>query len=73
LQKIILTGAPHATAWEEDNMIEGRELIFLMEQDRFIANEKVRMKIYPKDEENDPKEKSPKKKSPPTDQPCSSK
>ena len=59
LQKIILTGTPHATAWEEDNMIEGRELIFLMEKDRFVANQRVRMKIYPKDEEKDPKKKSP--------------
>ena len=58
LQKIILTGTPYATAWEEDNMIEGRELIFLMEKDRFIANQRVRMKIYPKDEKKDPKKKS---------------
>ena len=58
LQKIILTGAPHATAWDEDNMIEGRELIFLMEKDRFIANQRERMKIYPKDEKKDPKKKS---------------
>ena len=58
LQKVILTGTPYATAWEEDNMIEGRELIFLMEKDRFIANQRVRMKIYPKDEKKDPKKKS---------------
>ena len=58
LQKIILTGTPYATAWDEDNMIEGRELIFLMEKDRFIANQRVRMKIYPKDEKKDPKKKS---------------
>ena len=49
LQKIILTGTPKATAWEESNMIEGRELIFLLEKDRFFANNRVRMKIYPKD------------------------
>ena len=58
LQKIILTGTPYATAWEEGNMIEGRESIFLMEKDRFIANQRVRMKIYPKDEKKDPKKKS---------------
>jgi len=58
LQKIILTGTPKATAWEESNTIEGRELIFLLEKDRFIANNRVRMKIYPKDK----KSKSPKKK-----------
>jgi len=64
LQKIILTGTPKATAWEESNMIEGRELIFLLEKDRFIANNRVRMKIYPKDEKNkkNKKNKSPKKK-----------
>ena len=49
LQKIILTGTPKATAWEEDNMIEGREMIFLLDKDRFVANDRVRMKIYPKD------------------------
>lgn len=58
LQKIILTGTPKAVAWEEDNMIEGREMIFLLEKDRFVVNERVRMKIYPKDEE----EKKPEKK-----------
>ena len=49
LQKIILTGTPKAIAWEESNMIEGRELIFLLDKDRFFANKRVRMKIYPKD------------------------
>jgi lipopolysaccharide export system protein LptA len=57
LQKIILTGTPKATAWEEGNMIEGREMIFLLDKDRFVANNRVRMKIYPKDEK-DKKEKS---------------
>ena len=52
LQKIILTGTPKAIAWQESNMIEGRELIFLLEKDRFFANKKVRMKIYPKDKED---------------------
>ena len=58
LQKIILTGTPKATAWEEDNMIEGREMIFLLEKDRFVVNQRVRMKIYPKDDEEKPKDKS---------------
>lgn len=62
-QKIILTGSPRATAWEEDDMIEGRELIYLLEEDRFIANEKVRMKLYSK-EKSQPIDQ---------DQPCSSK
>ena len=51
LQKIILTGTPKATAWEEANMIEGREMIFLLDKDRFVANDRVRMKIYPKDKD----------------------
>ena len=38
-------------------MIEGREMIFLLDKDRFVANNRVRMKIYPKDE-GDKKEKS---------------
>jgi len=52
LQKIILTGTPKAIAWEDKNMIEGRELTFLLEKDRFFANKRVRMKIYPKDKED---------------------
>ena len=52
LQKIILTGTPKAIAWEDSNMIEGRELIFLLDKDRFFANKRVRMKIYPKDKED---------------------
>ena len=52
LQKIILTGTPKAIAWEENNMIEGRELIFLLEKDRFFANNRVFMKIYPKDKKD---------------------
>ncbi len=62
LQKIILTGTPKATAWEENNMVEGREMIFLLEKDRFVVNERVRMRLYSKDEK-----KAPKKKSDPTD------
>ena len=52
LQKIILTGTPKAIAWEDSNMIEGRELIFLLDKDRFFANKRVRMKIYPKDKKD---------------------
>jgi len=67
LQKIILTGTPKAIAWQETNMVEGRELIFLLEKDRFLANNRVRVKIYPKDKEDkkgkkDKKDKSPKNK-----------
>lgn len=49
LQKIILTGTPKATAWEDENIIEGREMIFLLDKDRFVVNDRVRMKIFPKD------------------------
>ena len=58
LQKIILTGNPKATAWEENNMVEGREMIFLLEKDRFVVNQRVRMKLYPSDDEKTPKKKS---------------
>ena len=62
LQKIILTGTPKAIAWEETNMIEGRELIFLLEKDRFFANNKVFMKIYPKDKKDEKGKKGKTKK-----------
>ena len=64
LQKIILTGTPKATAWEGNDMVEGREMIFLLEKDRFVVNERVRMKIFPKD---DNEKKPAKKKSKLTD------
>ena len=48
LQKIILTGNPKAIAWEDNNIIEGREMIFLMKKDRFIVNERVHAKLFPK-------------------------
>ena len=46
-------------------MIEGREMIFLLDKDRFVVNERVRMKIYPKDNE----EKKANKSSPKTGNP----
>ena len=48
LQKIILTGSPKAIAWEGKDTIEGREMIFLIEKNRFIVNERVRAKLFPK-------------------------
>ncbi|MBT3513693.1 MAG: hypothetical protein HOB32_11155 [Nitrospina sp.] len=47
LQKIILTGNPKAVAWEADDIIEGREMIFLINKDRFVVNERVRAKLFP--------------------------
>ena len=59
LQKIILTGNPKAVAWEGKDIIEGREMIFLLKKDRFVVNERVRAKIFQKTNE---KKKSPEKK-----------
>lgn len=57
LQKIILTGSPRAIAWEDQNVIEGKEMIFLLEKDRFVVNERVRMKLFP-DSDKKKKKKS---------------
>ncbi len=51
LQKIILTGSPKATAWEDKNIVEGKEMIFLLEKDRFVVNDRVRMKLFPEKKE----------------------
>jgi len=48
LQKIILTGNPKAIAWEGDDIIEGREMIFLIKKNRFVVNERVHAKLFPK-------------------------
>ena len=48
LQKIILTGSPKAIAWEGKDIIEGQEMIFLIEKDRFLVNERVRARLFPK-------------------------
>jgi lipopolysaccharide transport protein LptA len=53
LQKIILTGTPKATAWEDKSIIEGREMIFLLEKDRFVVNDRVRMKFYPNEKKKE--------------------
>jgi len=60
LQKIILTGNPHATAWEEKNIIEGKEMIFLLDQDRFVVNQRVRMKLFPKKKQTQAQKKDDK-------------
>ena len=48
LQKIILTGNPKAIAWEGNDIIEGREMIFLMKKNRFVVNDRVHAKLFPK-------------------------
>ena len=60
LQKIILTGKPHATAWEDKNIIEGKEMIFLLDQDRFVVNNRVRMKLFPKKKQKQARKKDDK-------------
>ena len=59
LQKIILTGNPKAVAREGKDIIEGREMIFLIKKDRFVVNERVRAKLYQK--ANKKKKSRPKK------------
>jgi lipopolysaccharide export system protein LptA len=48
LQKIILTGNPKATVWDGNDIIDGKEMIFLMKKDRFVINNRVRAKLFPK-------------------------
>jgi lipopolysaccharide export system protein LptA len=57
-QQIILTGSPHATAWEDQNIIEGREMIFLLDKDRFVVNDRVKMKFYPQNDTTVPDDKN---------------
>lgn len=57
-QKIILTGTPKAVAWDGNNNIEGREMIFFLERDRFVVNERVIFKMYPKNEAPGKRKKS---------------
>ena len=45
-KKIILTGSPKATAWEDNNQIEGKEMIFLLDEDRIVVNGRVEVKFY---------------------------
>lgn len=46
-QTITLKGNPRAKAWEGDSIIEGREMIFFLESDRFQANGRVHIKSFP--------------------------
>jgi lipopolysaccharide export system protein LptA len=54
-QKIILTGSPNATAWDDKNTIHGKEMIFLLDKDRFVVNDRVHMTIFPKGNESNAK------------------
>jgi lipopolysaccharide export system protein LptA len=53
-QTIIITGEPNATAWEGDNIIKGKKMIFLLEEDLFKAEGEVILVLNPK---NTPSEK----------------
>ena len=53
-QIIIITGEPNATAWEGENIIKGKKMIFVMEKDLFKVEGRVNVVISPK---NSPKEK----------------
>jgi lipopolysaccharide transport protein LptA len=64
LQKIILTGTPNAVAWEGKDIIKGREMIFLIEKDRFMVNGRVRTKLFPKSDEKKKKKSSGKGETP---------
>lgn len=46
-QKIILKGSPKAIAWEGENIVEGKEMIFFLETDRFQVNDRVRIRLFP--------------------------
>jgi lipopolysaccharide export system protein LptA len=56
--KIVLTGTPKASAWEDGNKIEGKEMIFLLEEDRVVINGRVEVKFFPS---NKPPKKSKKR------------
>ncbi len=53
-QIIIITGEPHVTAWEADNVIKGGKMTFYLERDLFEVNDRVRLVLFPK---NPPPEK----------------
>lgn len=46
-EKIVLTGIPKASAWEDGNKIEGKEMIFLLDEDRVVINGRVEVKFFP--------------------------
>ncbi|CAI2718472.1 LptA/OstA family protein [Nitrospina watsonii] len=50
-QKMVLTGTPHATAWENENILEGPEMIFYMNEDRFEVTNGVKLILFPKNSE----------------------
>ena len=53
-QIIIVTGEPNATAWEGENIIRGRKMTFVLEEDLFKVEGRVNLVLNPK---NPPPEK----------------
>lgn len=47
-QIITITGTPHATAWEADNIIKGGKMIFHLERDLFEVKDRVTVVLKPK-------------------------
>jgi lipopolysaccharide export system protein LptA len=47
-QIITITGTPHATAWEADNIIKGGKMIFHLEKDLFEVKDRVTVVLKPK-------------------------
>ncbi len=64
-QRIILTGKPRA--WEKNNEITGNEMIFLIEEDKFIVNSakkeggQIELKLYPEKKEDKKKSRTSKR------------
>lgn len=53
-QIITITGEPNAIAWEGENIIRGKKMIFVLEEDLFKVEGRVRLVLNPK---NPPPEK----------------
>ena len=47
-QIIIVTGEPNATAWEGENIIRGRKMTFVLEEDLFKVEGRVNLVLNPK-------------------------
>ena len=54
-QIIIITGEPNATAWEGDNIIRGKRMIFVLEKDLFKVEGRVNVVLNPKSSSRDKK------------------
>ena len=53
-QIIIVTGEPNATAWEGENIIKGKKMTFVLAEDLFKVEGRVKLVLNPK---NPPPEK----------------